>query len=148
MEPLSVISPASSDGGSTSTTARAMRFELPVLGRVLSFDWKSLALKASAGKTKGPRPPAFPPADPRVAPQRREVGEERGAQRADVHPGAGRELEILGDAAAEQQPRRGVGLVGEHERVAEPVIAFLVECLPRQLRLAPAPRRGVSTSTP
>src|SRR4029078_1855654 len=31
MEPLSVISPASSDGGSSSTSMRRMRFELPVL---------------------------------------------------------------------------------------------------------------------
>ena len=38
-----------------------------------------------------------------VAHQRREMRDERGAQRPDADPGAGRELEIFGEAAVEQQ---------------------------------------------
>ncbi len=54
----------------------------------------------------------------------------------DADPGAGRELEILGDAAVEQQPLAGIGRVDEFQRVADLVEAFLVEGLAREMRPA------------
>src|SRR5258708_40212764 len=52
IEPLSVISPVSSDGGSSSTMARAMRLELPVLlaANERSRSSKSLMDALPAGK--------------------------------------------------------------------------------------------------
>ena len=71
-----------------------------------------------------------------VAHQRREMLDEACAQRADVHPGAGRELEIFRHPAAEKEPARGIALV-QRKRIAEPVIALLVECSGGELGLAP-----------
>ena len=48
-------------------------------------------------------------------------------KRPDADPGAGRELEVLGDAAVEHEAQLGIGFVGELQRVAELVIALLVE---------------------
>ena len=54
-------------------------------------------------------------------------GDQLHADRARVHPGAGDELEILGDAAVEDEAFLGRRRVGELHRVADAVVAFLVE---------------------
>ena len=76
-----------------------------------------------------------------VAHERRALGDERRAQRPDADPGAGRELEVLGQAPVEQKALRGVGRVGELQRVADLVEAFLVEGF-RGERQARANSRG------
>ena len=52
-----------------------------------------------------------------------------------LDPGAGRQLEVLGDPAVEEEALPRIGRVGEAQRIAHPVIALLVEGLARQLRL-------------
>src|SRR2546423_5777654 len=54
IEPLSVISPASSDGGSSSTRRRAMRLELPVCSIERRRARSSAASTLPAGKTSAP----------------------------------------------------------------------------------------------
>ena len=65
------------------------------------------------------------------------------AQRADVHPGAGAELEVFRDAAAEKQSCGGIGVVSEHERVAQAVVALFVERSLGDLGLAPIAGRDM-----
>src|SRR5262249_55732827 len=67
------------------------------------------------------------------------------AQRPDAHPGAGRELEILGEAPVEQKALCGLRRIGELERVAELVETLLVEGFRRERRRAPITRRDVRT---
>jgi len=43
-----------------------------------------------------------------------------------VHPGAGRELEVLGDAPVEARPSPDFR-IGEFQRVADPIVAFPIE---------------------
>ena len=62
-----------------------------------------------------------------VAHERRAMRDEGRAQRPDADPGAGRELEILGDPAVEQETLCRLGRIGEFERVADLVEAFFVE---------------------
>ena len=78
-----------------------------------------------------------------IAHQRREMGDEGGAQRPDADPGAGRKLEILGEAAVEQQALGRIGRVGEFQRIADLVEAFLVEGVGREFRRAPIAGRDV-----
>ena len=68
--------------------------------------------------------------------EHRDRGQQPGAHRADPDERAGRELEVLGDPAAEDQPGRGVGWVGERDRVAGPVEAVGVERRRGQVRPA------------
>src|SRR6185503_20338689 len=75
-----------------------------------------------------------------VAHQRREVLDDARAQRPDVHPGAGGELEVLGDSAAEQET---FFWTVKNKGIAEAVPALLVERLARELGLAPVTRRDV-----
>ena len=49
------------------------------------------------------------------------------AQRSDADPRAGGQLEVLGQPAVEDQALRRIVRIDEAHRVAEPVIAFLVE---------------------
>ncbi len=53
--------------------------------------------------------------------------EQFGAQRPDAHPGAGRELEILGDAPVEAEALGGIGGIDPGERVAHAEIPLGVE---------------------
>ena len=62
-----------------------------------------------------------------VLQRRRGGGEHADAQRADMHPGAGGELEVLGEAAVEHDALAGIGRIGKAHRVARLVEAFLVE---------------------
>ena len=57
----------------------------------------------------------------------RETLEQAEAERADGDPGAGHELEVLGDAAVEAEAEVEVVRVGGDEGVAEAEIAFIVE---------------------
>ena len=57
--------------------------------------------------------------DHRVLHQRRQCTDQAQAQRTDADPGAGRQLEILGDAAVEIEALAEVVRVGRLERVAE-----------------------------
>ena len=70
------------------------------------------------------------------------------AQRADADPGAGRELEVLRQAAVEQQPLAGIVGVDEFERVADLVEALLVEGLGGQRRPPPIAGRDVGSLQP
>ncbi len=74
--------------------------------------------------------------------------EDANPQRPDAHPGAGRELEVLGDAAVEQQALAGIGRVGEFQRVAQLVVALVVERIAGVLILPPVPRRDVRAPEP
>src|SRR5882757_8233251 len=65
---------------------------------------------------------------------------ELGPQRPDIDPRAGRELEILCDAAVEQQAFPRIVGIGEFESIAEAIVALLVEGLRRQVRLSPITR--------
>ena len=62
--------------------------------------------------------------------------DEARAQRPDADPGAGRQLEVLGDAAVEQEAFARIVGVGEFQRVADLVEAVRVEGLARELRPA------------
>ena len=62
---------------------------------------------------------------------------------ADADPGAGRQLEILRQPPLEDESLRRVVRIGEAERVAKAVEAFLVERGLGQLRIAPVSRRDV-----
>src|SRR6266850_122291 len=62
IEPLSVISPASSDGGSSMTRRRVMRFELPVAGMLFSFNSNSRRACPPVEKTNAPSSPLPSPA--------------------------------------------------------------------------------------
>src|SRR5260370_503851 len=61
------------------------------------------------------------------------------AHRPDADPCPRRKLEILGDAAVEPESLVGIALVDPLQRVAEPIIALLVEGSGGGLRIAPIP---------
>ena len=67
--------------------------------------------------------------DDRVLEDRRAGADGADPQRSDMHPGAGRELEVLGEPAVEHEPLGVVHGIGETHRVARPVEALLVEGL-------------------
>ena len=60
-------------------------------------------------------------------------GNQPDARRADVHPGARRKLEVFGDASVESEAQLGLLRIGEFQRVADAVVAFLVERGPREV---------------
>ena len=70
---------------------------------------------------------AIRPGQHNVAHQRRALGNQRHAQRTDAHPGAGRKLEILGNAPVEQQAPGRIGGILEFERVADLVKSLVVK---------------------
>ncbi len=78
--------------------------------------------------------------DDRVLQHRRTGREHADAQGPDIHPGAGRELEILRQAAVEHHAARGVVLIGEAHRIARHVEAFRVER--RRGQVGPLPVTG------
>ena len=129
-DPLSVISRASIDGGSSSSIARATNVELPVLLAASAVE-RLLKRRSHAPGAPAPRRPAAvacgrPPARGTPARSERSArhevavgrgdhdvlrepagrGENPRPQRADADPGAGRELEVLGEPAVEDQPLR------------------------------------------
>ena len=65
------------------------------------------------------------------------------AQGADIDPGAGIELEILGDAAVEEQSEFWPIGIGKGHGIADQIKAFGVECLRGQFRRLPVARRDV-----
>ena len=72
--------------------------------------------------------------DHRILDQRVAGGDQLDADRAGVDPGAGRELEILGDAAIENDALRRIVGIGELDRVADPIEVLLIEGGLRQVR--------------
>ena len=88
------------------------------------------------------------PASTDVAHQRRAMRDESHAQRPDADPGAGRKLEIFGDAAVEQEALGRIGGVSEFQRVADLVEAFLVEGGCGEGRRAPIAGRDVRSLKP
>ena len=74
--------------------------------------------------------------------------DQRRAQRTDADPGAGGELEILGDAAVEQQALGRIGGVLELQRVADPVKPLVVERRRGERRRAPIAGRDVGALEP
>ena len=73
----------------------------------------------------------------------REMVDETGPQHADPGPGAGGQLEILGEPAVEQQTLAGIVRVDEFERIAQLVEAFRVKGLARERVLPPITERDV-----
>jgi len=69
------------------------------------------------------------PCDDDVLRQRRQRGDAGDAHGADADPGAGPELEILGDAAVEEQAAFGAIRIGKGDGVADQVEALGVEPL-------------------
>src|SRR5207248_9647437 len=65
--------------------------------------------------------------DHSVLDERVPSGDQPDARRADVHPGARRKLEVFGDASVESEAQLGLLGIGEFQRVADAVVAFLVE---------------------
>ena len=65
------------------------------------------------------------------------------ARGADNRPSAGRQFEILGNAAVEQQAFERVRGIGEFQRVADLVIALGIESAERERILAPIAGRDV-----
>jgi hypothetical protein len=72
--------------------------------------------------------------DDHVLRQRRQRGDDLHAQRAHRDPGAGGQLEVLGDAAVEDHALLGPRLVGQQAGVADAVVAFFVEGLRGEVR--------------
>ena len=91
---------------------------------------------------------AIMPGDDDVGHIRRAVGDELEPERPDADPGAGRKLEVFGNAPVEDEAAFRVALVGEAQRVAKPVVALLVECRLGQLRLAPVAGRDARAFHP
>src|SRR5580704_17645497 len=83
-----------------------------------------------------------------IAHQRREMCDERSAQRPDADPGAGCELEIFGEAAVEQEALGRIGLVGELDRIADLVKALVVERVGREMRRLVIAGRDIDASEP
>ena len=81
--------------------------------------------------------------DHRVAHERRAMIDEPRAQRAGADPGAAEKLEVLGDAAVEQQALARIGGVDELQRVADLVVALLVERVSGQIGPPPIAGRDV-----
>ena len=65
------------------------------------------------------------------------MSDDLGAHRPDADPGAGGELEILGDAAVELEALGGIGLVDPFDGVAKPIKAFFIEGFGIGFRIAP-----------
>ena len=65
--------------------------------------------------------------DQRVLHDRRRRSDRVGAQRADMHEGAGGELEVLDDAAGEDDALQGILGIDEHAGIADAVKSFFVE---------------------
>src|SRR2546422_589327 len=65
--------------------------------------------------------------DDDVLSERRERGNGTDAQISDSHPGPGRELEILREAAVEDEAALGYRLIRKSHGIADPVKAFLIE---------------------
>src|SRR5216683_6144000 len=78
--------------------------------------------------------------------QRRQRGDPGDAQRADADPGAGIELEILGDAAVEKQSKLRAIRIGEGHGIADPIESVGVERLRGQFRRLPVARRDVGSA--
>ena len=130
IEPLSVTSPLSIDGGSASTRARATRLALPVPVAVQHVDQaleegaqlrrrpSTCCAGASAGSSAKRAAgvearedqhadlAAVDAGDHHVLHQRVAGGDDLRAQRPDRDEGAGGELEVLGDAAVEHEAAR------------------------------------------
>ena len=70
------------------------------------------------------------------------------AQRADTDPGAGGQLEVFCHPAVEQQALARIGRIGEPERVAHHVKAFVVEGHARQFFMLPVARRHARAAHP
>src|SRR5690606_8411267 len=87
-------------------------------------------------------------ADHHVTHVRRAVLEEARAQRPDIDPGAGGELEVLRHPAAEHEALAGIVGRLEDERVAEAVVPLLVERLRGELGLAPVAWRDARAPQP
>ena len=73
----------------------------------------------------------------------REMVDEASPQRPNAGPGAGRQLEVLGNTAVEQQAFAGIMWIGEFQRVSQFVETVFVESVAREvlpacLRSAPA----------
>src|SRR5712691_5663556 len=74
--------------------------------------------------------------------------DEPDAHRAGVHQCAGGELEVLGDAAVEDDAFRRVRRVGELHGVADAVKALVVECRPGQVGALVVARRDIGAAHP
>ena len=168
-DPLSVTSPASSDGCSSRTASRVTRVALPVA--VAANDVRSSRSRpvtagclttssVGAGARSGAERPAgldvrhaehadfvaVVAGNHRVAHVWRKVRDEPRPQRPDADPGAGRELEILFDPAVEDQPLGQSRAIDGAHGVAHAVEALVVERRAREVVLAPVAGRHVRTA--
>ena len=85
----------------------------------------------------------FSPATIASCSDRRGGGERADAQRADMHPGSGGELEVLGQPAVERDALGGIGRIDQAHRVARAVEALLVERRGGEIGPLPVARRHV-----
>ena len=163
--PLSVISCASIDGGSSSRIARATRVELPVSRRERVEALCEPSGHAGCVRSCRGEPS---PACPQLRGTSRRSGNESADERRDRAPRSRRRdarspkcasslarsgptlthvpvesLKSSRDAAVERESLRRVGGIDEAQRVAELVVALLVERRARQLRVAPVAGRDV-----
>ena len=88
------------------------------------------------------------PRDERVEQDRRGRGDRVGAQCADLHEGAGHQLELLGDTAGKNQTLRRVLRVDEGTGVADAIKALVVESRAGQFRLVEVARRDMDAAQP
>ena len=88
-------------------------------GRRVGGEARELAAGLDVGKHQHGDVVAVGAGDHRVAHQRRAMVDELRAQRAGADPGAAGELEVLGEAAVEQQALAGIGGIDELQRVAD-----------------------------
>jgi len=86
--------------------------------------------------------------DQRIQQHRRGRGDGAGAQFTHVHEGAGRQLELLGQPAGEDQALRRIGRVDECADIADAVEALVVEGLAGQLGLAKVPGHHIDATQP
>ena len=91
---------------------------------------------------------AVGPGEHDVARQRGKMRNESPAQRPDADPGAGRQLEILGEPPVEQQAFGWIVRIGELQGVADPVKPLIVERRRGQLRRAPIAGRDIGAFEP
>src|SRR3954465_13550548 len=109
---------------------------------------KRAFLELVGGKDQGSELAPSLPGDDDVAHHRREVLDEARAQRANMHPRAGGELEVFRQPAAIHQPALRRFVVREYKSVAQPVVPVFVEGAGGKLRLAPVARRDVRALEP
>ena len=83
---------------------------------------------STSGTASMPTASRSVPGNHGVAQIRREVRDDPRAQRADVDPRAGRQLEVLAEPAVEEKPASTSSGIDEADGVADAVVAFLVEC--------------------